>query len=224
MQFTRQPIALCLSLSTHPLFPLHPHFPHTLTPSQLTVTLRQKETTAEESRNTYILQLEKCNAFRRNHLDADMPALFSELQDMNARRINKYKELVGQFAECHRRVHPVVNTCLDNITKASDDVNAEEVQDSVVDNITISDKHLKETFDCSFQRFCSLCMMRESFLCEILVSYNYTRSQSRVPRKLAVLLVHTIAYHVTLYMYSLTIERAYSSWCWPITTLSKLQV
>ena len=100
---------------------------HTHTLGQLTITLRQKEQTAEECRNTYILQLEKCNAFRRNHLDSDMPALFSEFQDMNARRINKYKELLGQFAECHRRVNPVVNTCLDNITKASDDVNAEEV-------------------------------------------------------------------------------------------------
>ena len=104
------------------------------THAQLTITLRQKEQTAEECRNTYILQLEKCNAFRRNHLDSDMPSLFSEFQDMNARRINKYKELLGQFSECHRRVQPVVNTCLDNITKASDEVNAEEVGACLVDS------------------------------------------------------------------------------------------
>lgn len=102
---------------------------------KLTITLRQKEQTAEECRNTYILQLEKCNAFRRNHLDSDMPALFSELQDMNGRRINKYKELLGQFAECNRRVNPVVNTCLDNITKASDNVNAEEDNQRIVDTL-----------------------------------------------------------------------------------------
>lgn len=102
---------------------------------KLTITLRQKEQTAEECRNTYILQLEKCNAFRRNHLDSDMPALFSEFQDMNARRISKYKELLGQFAECHRRVHPVVNTCLDNITKASDEVSAEEDNQRIVDTL-----------------------------------------------------------------------------------------
>ena len=46
---------------------------------------------------------------------------------MNERRINKYKELLATFAECHRRVSPVVNTCLDNITGASDFIDAEKV-------------------------------------------------------------------------------------------------
>lgn len=46
---------------------------------------------------------------------------------MNERRINKYKELVATFAECHRRVFPVVNTCLDNVTGASESINAVQV-------------------------------------------------------------------------------------------------
>ena len=46
---------------------------------------------------------------------------------MNASRIEKYKELLAQHSECHRRVLPVVNTCLDNITEASNAISAEKV-------------------------------------------------------------------------------------------------
>ena len=38
---------------------------------------------------------------------------------MNANRITKYKELMAKYAECHRKVFPIINTCLDNITAAS---------------------------------------------------------------------------------------------------------
>ncbi len=47
---------------------------------------------------------------------------------MNERLLNKYKELVAQFAECQRRVLPVVNTCLNNITGASEFIDAVKVR------------------------------------------------------------------------------------------------
>ena len=47
---------------------------------------------------------------------------------MNERLLNKYKELLAQFAECQRRVLPVVNTCLNNITEASNFVDAVKVR------------------------------------------------------------------------------------------------
>ena len=49
-----------------------------------------------------------------------MCALLQDLQDMNANRILEYKRITSCFAECQRRVLPVVNTCLDNITAASE--------------------------------------------------------------------------------------------------------
>lgn len=86
---------------------------------KLTITLRQKESTAEECRNNYILQLEATNADRRQHYMSNMPQVFKDLHDMNANRITKYKELMAKYAECHRKVFPIINTCLDNITAAS---------------------------------------------------------------------------------------------------------
>ena len=50
------------------------------------------------------------------------------MQDMNAKRVDKYSSLIAQCAECHRRVFPVVNTCLDNITQASAAVDSSRVR------------------------------------------------------------------------------------------------
>lgn len=44
---------------------------------QLTTTLRQKEQSAEESRNNYILTLDSTNDFRHEHYNSKMPALFT---------------------------------------------------------------------------------------------------------------------------------------------------
>ena len=53
--------------------------------------------------------------------------LSQNLQDMNAKRVETFSSLVTQCAECHRRVFPVVNTCLDNIVQGSAAVDATQV-------------------------------------------------------------------------------------------------
>ena len=55
------------------------------------------------------------------------PTVLQNLQEMNGRRSSSYKELVASYADCHRKVFPVINTCLDNITEASNSVNPEQV-------------------------------------------------------------------------------------------------
>ncbi len=57
---------------------------------------------------------------------------------MNERLLNKYKELVAQFAECQRRVLPVVNTCLNNITGASEFIDAVKVRVWVCECVCVS--------------------------------------------------------------------------------------
>lgn len=46
--------------------------------------------------------------------------MIQDLQDMNANRVTEYKKIMATFSECQRKVLPVVNTCLDNITAASE--------------------------------------------------------------------------------------------------------
>lgn len=57
-----------------------------------------------------------------------LPSLsLQNLQEMNAKRMEKYSSLISQCAECNRRVFPVVNTCLDNIVQGSAAVDATKV-------------------------------------------------------------------------------------------------
>lgn len=46
---------------------------------------------------------------------------------MNTEHINSYKALIAAYAECHRRVNPVINTCLNNITAASEAISPDTV-------------------------------------------------------------------------------------------------
>ena len=41
---------------------------------------------------------------------------------LNTDHINRYKSIVASYAESHRKVHPVVNTCLNNITTSSENI------------------------------------------------------------------------------------------------------
>ena len=50
-----------------------------------------------------------------------------DLQDMNGRRINQYKEITSAYSESQRKVLPVTNTCLDNITVASTAMDPDKV-------------------------------------------------------------------------------------------------
>ena len=59
--------------------------------------------------------------------DSSCALILQNLQDMNAARNRKYGELLSTYADCHRKVFPVINTCLDNITEASNSVNPEQV-------------------------------------------------------------------------------------------------
>ena len=54
---------------------------------------------------------------------------------MNTDHINSYKALIAAYAECHRRVNPVINTCLNNITAASEAINPDTVGVCCVINI-----------------------------------------------------------------------------------------
>ena len=47
--------------------------------------------------------------------------------DLNSRHLKQYQAMLSAYAESHRRVGPVINTCLDNITAASEAVVPETV-------------------------------------------------------------------------------------------------
>ncbi|XP_019849936.1 PREDICTED: formin-binding protein 1-like isoform X2 [Amphimedon queenslandica] len=93
---------------------------------KLTQISRGKDQAGEESRNNYILQLEATNQYRRQHYTQLMPQHMDTFMQMNTDHINTYKALINAYAESHRRVNPVINTCLDNITAGSDAIDPDK--------------------------------------------------------------------------------------------------
>ena len=46
---------------------------------------------------------------------------------LNTDHINRYKSIVASYAESHRKVQPVINTCLNNITSSSENIDPQKV-------------------------------------------------------------------------------------------------
>ena len=102
---------------------------------KLTQILRGKESAQESAKNAYILQLQETNQKRRLHFESEMPQVFNELQTMNAARMDKFKALLVTYAECNRKVFPIINTCLDNITQSGNKVNSTQDNQQLVEDI-----------------------------------------------------------------------------------------
>eukprot|EP00731_Ephydatia_muelleri_P023768 Em0016g39a len=102
---------------------------------KLTQILRSKESAQEGAKNAYILQLQDTNQKRRLHFESEMPQVFNELQTMNAARMEKFKALLVTYAECNRKVFPIINTCLDNITQSANKVNPTQDNQQLVEDI-----------------------------------------------------------------------------------------
>ena len=50
-----------------------------------------------------------------------------DLQDMNAKRINQYKDIMLSYSEGQRKVLSVTKTCLDNISTAAEEMDPNKV-------------------------------------------------------------------------------------------------
>ncbi len=102
---------------------------------------------------------------------------------MNERLLNKYKELLAQFAECQRRVLPVVNTCLNNITEASNFVDAVKVRVCVGGGGCFESKKLTLKFELSCRCICLIGVVYfwfSGFVQYILLLFVYTITMSCV--------------------------------------------
>lgn len=66
--------------------------------------------------------LNKCLHFRTG-----LPEVFSQLQDIDEKRIKNIKNFFRANVDIERQVFPIVEKCLDGILKAADVVNEKEV-------------------------------------------------------------------------------------------------
>lgn len=87
---------------------------------------QQKTKQCDDSKNDYASQLQETNRLQTQHYTQLMPNVFKSLQIMDEKRITELQKLMKQSADIERKVFPILNQCLDGITKAADSINPTE--------------------------------------------------------------------------------------------------
>ncbi|XP_060108035.1 cdc42-interacting protein 4 isoform X2 [Heteronotia binoei] len=75
---------------------------------------------AEESKNEYASCLQKFNRNQSQFYFLEMPQIFSKLQEMDERRVQRLKEGYGIFSETEQQVVPIIGKCLEGMKAAAD--------------------------------------------------------------------------------------------------------
>ncbi|XP_056433807.1 cdc42-interacting protein 4 homolog isoform X3 [Gadus chalcogrammus] len=78
---------------------------------------------AEECKNDYAAQLQKCNKEQNQFYFNDMPVIFNKLQDMDERRGQRLADGYVLFSDTEKHVMPIIDKCLEGIHKAGCNVN-----------------------------------------------------------------------------------------------------
>ncbi|XP_071820346.1 formin-binding protein 1-like isoform X3 [Apostichopus japonicus] len=96
-------------------------------------TMDNKNKMREDQKNDYILQLQNTNKDQEEHYYKKVPTIFNKLQTMEERRITCLGKYYETYAECHKKVLPVITQCLDDIqTKHGQSVKPAEDSQAVV--------------------------------------------------------------------------------------------
>lgn len=76
----------------------------------------------EEAKTEYANQLQKTNILQRNHFTELMPKVYSQLQEMEQRRIACLQNYMKQSALIQRDVFPIIDKCLEGILSAAETI------------------------------------------------------------------------------------------------------
>nr|XP_032836617.1 formin-binding protein 1-like [Petromyzon marinus] len=78
---------------------------------------------AEDSRADFVGQRDGFNREQADHFYSVMPALFHELEEMEACRLSKVREYLRRYADAELKVLPAIGGCLDEVARAADSIN-----------------------------------------------------------------------------------------------------
>uniref|UniRef100_A0A1Y1LYL6 F-BAR domain-containing protein n=1 Tax=Photinus pyralis TaxID=7054 RepID=A0A1Y1LYL6_PHOPY len=89
-----------------------------------------KSQACDTAKNHYADQLQRTNELQRQHYRSGLPEVFRQLQELDEKRIKNIKNFIYSAVETEKNVFPIINKCLDGITKAADII--DEKQDTIL--------------------------------------------------------------------------------------------
>jgi len=90
------------------------------------ITSSIKNHQAEDTKTEYAKQLQKTNELQNQHYQTLSPAVFQQLEEMDQKRIKQIKNFIQKGVDIERSVFPIINTCLDGIIRAADNIDSEK--------------------------------------------------------------------------------------------------
>lgn len=96
-------------------------------------TLHQRQQGFEQSKHDYAAEVQKTNKMQKEHYQVLMPEVFTHLQSMDERRIAKVKSFISKTSETERSTIPIMNHCIEGITKASSIVDYNKEMHQVIE-------------------------------------------------------------------------------------------
>ncbi|XP_051963843.1 formin-binding protein 1-like isoform X4 [Xyrauchen texanus] len=89
---------------------------------------------AEDSKNEYLTYLQKFNKDQHEHYYTLIPHIFQRIQEMEERRVGRVRESMRVYTEVESKVLPIVNKCLDGMTKAAESIEPKMDSKQVVES------------------------------------------------------------------------------------------
>ncbi|XP_013389246.1 formin-binding protein 1-like isoform X2 [Lingula anatina] len=87
----------------------------------------------DELKNDYAAQLQTTNKHQQEHYTVLMPQVFSQLQEMDEKRITELQRFIKECGDIERNVIPIINTCIDGIHNAANSVNPSKDSELVIE-------------------------------------------------------------------------------------------
>lgn len=86
-----------------------------------------KSQMCEDAKNEYANQLQKTNEMQKLHYQCNLPSVLGQLQELDEKRIKNIRNFINSSADIERNVRPIIEQCIDGITRAAEHIDEKEV-------------------------------------------------------------------------------------------------
>lgn len=92
-----------------------------------------KVKTSDEQRVLYVKQVSSFNENRKIFYEQQLPSVLNELQNNEAKHSDDFKQACQDYMKAHSEVLPRIQSCLTEISKKTDEINAAKDTDAVIE-------------------------------------------------------------------------------------------
>lgn len=95
--------------------------------------MNSKAKIADDAHQSYLAQVTIYNENQHLYYEQQLPSLLSDLQQYDSQHSDQTKQVYRQFIQAHQEVLPRIQTCLNEMSKQTEQINAMVDENRVID-------------------------------------------------------------------------------------------